>query len=114
MKTIKLIEKLRDQAIARAHKSQDGFGSAEHTRMGTEVYSVTALLRDGIDLYTLRHYGTVIAQVSIQPLQTSYRLVKVYGESRSDADAINTFIAEFSIKDRYTFKPKNGGFQLCT
>lgn len=60
------------------------------------------------DTVSLYHYGTKTCEVW---LADTPQVLHVYGESRSDADSVNTFLNYFNIAERYTYKPVNGGFQ---
>jgi hypothetical protein len=64
--------------------------------------------------YMIQHYGvTVLTLVRRGNLYTGhqYDVKYVYGESRSDADAINAVLEYFGIR-RYkaSYRPVNGGF----
>lgn len=68
-----------------------------------EVYRVE---NDGkhVELY---HYETLTAKVDIEKKQ----IVSIYGESRSDADSVETFLDTVGIKNvAIGYKPVNGGF----
>jgi hypothetical protein len=69
------------------------------------VYARGGLAGDTAYLY---HYGTLTAEVW---LADTPQVLHVYGQSRSDADSVNTFLDYFGIKERYTYRPVNGGFQ---
>ncbi len=59
--------------------------------------------------YTIYHYGTEIARISDR--NGYWELHYYYGESKSDADALNGFCSYFGIPKRFTYRPVNGGFQ---
>ena len=67
------------------------------------------------ETYTIIHYGTPILIIKrVGSLMKGYNQVihYTYGESKSDADAINSLLQYFGINSkRFTFKPVNGGFQ---
>lgn len=123
MKTIGTVLNLIEKAQARANKSPEGTGYAVQNRRERhynwgggvtvgdmrEVYRVD-VLKDGMsgDTVQLYHYGTLTAEVWIA---SEPALIHAYGESRSDADSVNTFLDYFRIGKRYTYKPVNGGFQ---
>lgn len=122
MKTIGTVLNLIEKAQERANKSPEGTGFAATNRRERyynwgggvtvgdlkEVYRVD-VLKDGMsgDTVQLYHYGTLTAEVWIasEPV-----LIYTYGESKSDADSVNTFLNHFRIDTRYTYKPVNGGF----
>lgn len=69
--------------------------------------------------YTFKHYGTIVLQLQhTVSFDSGYyvgqssipKVLQVYGESRSDADAISAMCLHFGLIDRYTFRPVNGGF----
>lgn len=68
-----------------------------------------------IETYTIIHYGTPILVIKrVGSLMKGYKqdIHYTYGESKSDADAINAVLQYFGINSkRFTFKPVNGGFQ---
>lgn len=124
MKSIGTVLNLIELAEKRAAKS----GSGEATRNKREryynwgggvtvgdmqeVYRVECELRGrgvGFDLYKLYHYGTLTANVVVNNDGTPVARY-VYGESRSDADSVNTFLDYFGIDTQYTYRPVNGGF----
>lgn len=109
MKTIGIVQKLITLAAVRAdNNGNKGTGIAVTKRNGREVYRVQ-FEKGGLagDTAVLYHYGTPTAEVW---LSDTPQLLDVYGESRSDADSVNTFLAQLGIDKRYTYKPVNGGF----
>lgn len=123
MKTITTILSLLEKAKAKAEKSAEGTGYAVVNRRERyynwgggvtvgdlkEVYRVE-YIKGGLagDTVNLHHYETHTAEVW---LADTPQVLHVYGESRSDADSINTLLHELGAKERYTFRPVNGGFQ---
>lgn len=112
MKTIKTVIELMKRAekkgvaVKRARQRYD-WGYTYALDDLKEVYRVE---NDGraVSLY---HYGTLTARVDLKNMQ----LVNVYGESRSDADSINTFLSWLGLEYfEFGFKPVNGGFYLNT
>ena len=67
-----------------------------------------------IEGYKFYHYGTLILTIDrfgnlFEGYETEYEII--YGESKSDSDAINAMLEYFGIDDvRTTFRPVNGGF----
>lgn len=123
MKTINGIVTLIERAKARAEKSEDWTGYAVQNRRERhynwggpdfvgdmkEVYRVEYIKGNMTgDVVNLFHYETHTAEVWVASDAVE---MHVYGESRSDADSINTFFEYFGIAKRYTFRPVNGGFQ---
>ena len=119
------------QLIDRANNRNDGY--AKLSRQGEIVYEVVAerksfkpsqivdlghvKLERIIKVFRLYHYETLICHVELdttvrdQPV-LNREIVKIYGESKSDADAINTMLDYLGFKgETYTFRPVNGGFQ---
>lgn len=122
MKTINGIVDMIWRAEGKAIKAEDGIGVVTKNKRERyynwgggvtvgdmkEVYRVEyvkgGLGGDTVELY---HYETMTAQVWLaEPAQALY----VYGESRSDADSVNTFLYYFGIEKQYTYRPVNGGF----
>ena len=56
-------------------------------------------------VYSYFHYGKKILEVS-----GFGKVFDFYGQSRSDADAINAMCYYHGACERFTFKPVNGGF----
>lgn len=118
MKTIETVLCLIDSAKERATSdnlvgvAKDnrtyyyGNGGSERVEVYRVEYDMTNVACDAVRLY---HYETLMAEVELWSHGAELR--HVYGESRSDADSVNTFLAEFGIAERYTFKPASGGFQ---
>lgn len=108
MKYIKTIADLMERAekkgyaVKRARqRGYWGTGDLE------EVYRVE---NDGKTV-SLFHYGTLTASVDLESLE----LLKIYGESRSDADSVNTFLSWLGFEGfPFGFRPVNGGFYLMT
>jgi hypothetical protein len=83
-------------------------------RDGVEVWAAewkSDGIRRGLNIW---HYGTLIAHFAGTESSYVVQLLYVYGESRSDADAINALCELIGEKRRFTFKPVNGGFQEVT
>ena len=123
MKTIAAVLQLTERAKKNADKSEQGTGYAVQNRREVvynwggsnslgemrEVYRVEYIKGDYHDaIINLYHYETLTAEILLDGGVT--RLGYVYGESRSDADSINTLLAYLNIENRYTFRPVNGGF----
>lgn len=66
------------------------------------------------DKFTFIHWGTPILEIKrtghlLRGYETTYKII--YGESKSDSDAINAMLQHFGIDDvKTTFRPVNGGF----
>lgn len=104
MKKIKIITDLAERAekkgvaVKRA-RQRDRWNVGDLV----EVYRVE---NDG-QTVSLYHYGTLTASIELE----SMRLVAIYGESRSDADSVSTFLMWLGFEDFYfSYKPVNGGF----
>lgn len=118
MKTIGIIRKLAAMAELRACNSGnhgeatqnrryiDGYDAGEQTEVYRVEYTKTDMSGDTAKLY---HHGTKTAE--LWKSAEGWNVISIYGESRSDADSVNTFLAWFNVTERYTFKPANGGFQ---
>jgi len=66
--------------------------------------------------YRIYHWGKLILEIEERQKDIgyghTYHVDYIYGESVSDARAINALLDYFGIgSKRYTFKPVNGGFQ---
>ena len=108
MKIIKTVEKLIERAerkgVATLNKKvNEGYYSC--SPVTKEVYRVE---KDGT-IFTLYHYGTETCQVDT----ATKEILRVYGESVSDADSIFTFLHYFGIVLTFGYKPVNGGFYAC-
>lgn len=110
-KTIETVRTLVERAerkgtaIKRKRGEYGGMGFYGETPELVEVYRVE---NDGkhVELY---HYETLTAKVDIE----NKKIVSVYGESRSDADSVETFLHELGIENVYFgFRPVNGGFYV--
>lgn len=83
-------------------------------REGTEVWAAewkSDGIRRGLNVW---HYGTLVAHFGSTEDSYVVKLLYVYGESRSDADAINALCAMIGDERRFTYKPVNGGFMEVT
>ena len=115
MKTIENILCLIDTAKERAPHNGTGVAYDHRRYVGgkkhdekQEVYRVEYTKTDMAgDTVKLFHHGTKIAEVWIAAQGAS--LMDVYGQSRSDADAVNTFLKDFGINERYG--TRGGKFQ---
>lgn len=117
MKRIKavasLIEKARERMLA---NPEGNHGWAVLKRDGVEVYEVFAEVadteREFALVYSLFHYGTLTARIETDLTKgdAAPELVYNYGESRSDADSVNTFCDELGVLNRFGFRPVNGGW----
>lgn len=110
-KTIKTVRTLieraerKGSAVIRKRDEYGGMGFYSETPEMVEVYRVE---NDGkhVELY---HYETLTAKVDIE----NKKIVSVYGESRSDADSVETFLHELGVENVYFgFRPVNGGFYV--
>lgn len=114
MKKIETIVKLIERAERKGVASQKRRYVEGYDAGGlVEVYRVECEPRGkgiGFDLYKLYHYGTLTANVVVNNDGTPVARY-VYGESRSDADSVNTFLSHFGLPANWTFRPVNGGFQ---
>ena len=101
---VDLLERAEKKGAAVKRARQRGYWGTGDL---VEVYRVE---NDGRAV-SLFHYGTLTAKVDLESMQ----LVSVYGESRSDADSINTFLSWLGLEYfEFGFKPVNGGFYLTT
>lgn len=83
-------------------------------RDGVEVWAAewkSEGMRRGLNIW---HYGTLVANFGGTEDSYIVQLKYVYGESRSDADAINALCQMIGDKRRFTYKPVNGGFMEVT
>jgi len=83
-------------------------------RDGTEVWAAewkSDGIRRGLNVW---HYATLVAHFGSTPESCVVKLKYVYGESRTDADAINALCQMIGDERRFTFKPVNGGFMEVT
>lgn len=101
MKRIKtvsnLIEKAENKGFARINGKYYG-------GQKMEKYAVT--IKDGT--LELRHWGTVTLELDLIDNKISY----YYGESKSDADSINTVLDYFNIKDKASYRPSIDKFSI--
>lgn len=104
--------------VASAHgESKRGNWLVEYSVKGVGLYKDLGYKKEEIKIgtYCIYHWGTLILEIEehgniIQGYR--YHINKVYGQSVSDARAINAILDYFGIGGtRYTFKPVNGGFQ---
>jgi len=57
------------------------------------------------------HHETLIAEFNEKPFNRGWYLADFYGESKSDADALNAMCAFLGEENySFTFRPVNGGF----
>lgn len=111
-KTIKTVRTLIERAERKGtavirKRGEYGMGYLYNSGVSDlqEVYRVE---NDGkhVELY---HYETLTAKVDIE----NNKIVSVYGESRSDADSVETFLHELGVENVYFgFRPVNGGFYV--
>lgn len=93
-----LIEKAKNKGFARINgKYYDG-------GQKMEKYAVT--IENGI--LELRHWGTTTLELDIYENRINY----YYGESKSDADSINTVLDYFSIKGKASYRPSIHEFSI--
>lgn len=109
MKTIEtvanLVKKAEKNGVALVRRRQrDYWGVGDLL----EVYRV----ENNGETVSLYHYETLTAKVDLK----SKKLLYVYGESRSDADSVSTFLDATNCFKRgeFGYKPVNGGFYLYT
>lgn len=119
----KTLETLIERATRKGEAQTDKWhvmvqrdATGNFTENGNEIINCT---------YIVRHYGTPVLHIvqrrvssGLAPSAGGHDLVHSapvlgnwYGESRSDADALNTVCALFGMPDRFTFRPVNGGFK---
>ena len=83
-------------------------GTNKYGKLGYEVFEINE------ETYTFIHWGTPILEIKrtghlLRGYETTYKII--YGESKSDSDAINAMLQHFGIEDvKTTFRPVNGGF----
>ena len=111
MKYIKTVDKLATRADKKGFARVNGYYyNGLYLDELTERYSVNV---NG-DSATLKHWGTVTAIVDTSKHEIKY----IYGQSRSDADSIGTFLDHYGANEQdtnvtahnevigdYTFKP---------
>lgn len=114
MKRIQAVVNLIEKAKRKQLWNNEG--EAVLNRNGREVYAVRAYIVDtpkeyGLG-YELFHYGTLTARITedLTDSRAEPRLVYNYGESRSDADSVNTFCDELGVPNRFGYRPVNGGW----
>ena len=92
-----LIKKAEEKGFARINgKYYDG--------QKMEKYAVT--IENGI--LQLRHWETVTLELDIYENRINY----YYGESKSDADSINTVLDYFNIKGKASYRPSIDKFSI--
>lgn len=108
MRTVRTVEQL----IERAERNKDGVAIARRRIVGNvkydtpqEVYRVE--VDRAADIVRLFHFKTLTVEL---PRVWRGKPLFVYGESTSDADSVNTFLAYYGIDRRFTYRPVNGGF----
>ena len=111
MKNIKTVTELMERAekngVAAIRRRQRYMEGMMGTGNLVEVYRV----ENNGKIASLYHYQTLTASVDLENME----LIRVYGESRSDADSINTFLSWLGLEYfEFGFKPVNGGFYLNT
>lgn len=92
-----LIEKAQEKGFAKINGKYYG-------REKMEKYAVT--IEDG--KLELRHWETVTLELDLSKKKIEY----YYGESKSDADSINTVLDHFGIDGKATYRPSIGKFSI--
>ena len=108
-KRIKTIETLVERAQRRgtavqSKRIEDGMYT--YSMVTKEVYRVE-ITEERAQLF---HYGTLTAEIDL----LANKVVKVYGQSLSDADSVATFLNIFGFNVDFGYRPVNGGFYLHT
>lgn len=93
-----LIEKAQEKGFARIN------GKHSYTGERIEKYAVT--IKDGT--LELRHWGTTTLEIDLSNKKIAY----YYGESKSDADSINTVLDCFNIEGKASYRPSIDKFSI--
>lgn len=110
-----LIERANRKGTAKAgnwtvHFTRNATGRqmqlVDNTRQDREIF---------VETITIEHYGTQVLALEWEKFgefltSKCPKLVYYYGQSASDAAALNAVCAQFNLPDRFSFRPKNGGF----
>lgn len=118
MKTIQTVLQTLAMAEARAcFGGRTGVAKVSRKVVGNvkydtpqEVYRVEYTKTTNYNLVDLYHFGTKTLSLALG-FGDDKHITHVYGESRTDADSINTVLHREGFTERYTYKPVNGGFQ---
>ena len=94
---INLIEKAEEKGFAKINGRYYG---------GQKMEKYAVAIENGI--LQLRHWETVTLELDIYDKKISY----YYGESKSDADSINTVLDYFNIKGQASYRPSINKFSV--
>ena len=92
-----LIEKAQGKGFARINGKYYGGEKMEK-------YAVT--IENG--KLELRHWETVTLELDL----VDNKITSYYGESKSDADSINTVLDHFNVEGKATYRPSIGKFSI--